>query len=486
MSERLQLLRKCVTAVVLATCCAVFPALSGCGDTATPPTPPSAGQVYSYFGSPFVAVSLAPSISTFDHSLNQIGVSSLVSSSPTTQVPSSVLSGTFAAAPTGFLGITENFATSGSGLIAAQNPPLTGAWAVEIPGAGALVNLLSVNTSGSGLPVRTAPAAMTMNTSCPNFAQAAPFIYVAVPTAAGTNEVADYGGVTVSTQGSSVTFNAQPYLVGPVSQSATVVTGGCSQTIFGPVTAYPLNAFGAPANQELIAFAQSGLLVSSYPSGGTPGAFGTDSGVIGVSAPTGPVDIGSVVGAHYNGFSYAPQNGASANYDITMLASAFGDDTASSQACSALQSSLVANNGQGAETIAALPSANSIYGGEFLTATSSGAENDPTGANGSENCDMVIDLGTQDSTTNGLFPQATIFVGSNFPPFAEGKPWVCFGTNVTCAVSFPAAAVVGTVQGRYVIFVVASSATNPAAQLPNNLGSPIAQPLGIYLFQKSH
>src|SRR5580704_12763511 len=117
MSERLQLLRKCVTAVVLATCCAVFPALSGCGDTATPPTPPSAGQVYSYFGSPFVAVSLAPSISTFDHSLNQIGVSSLVSSSPTTQVPSSVLSGTFAAAPTGFLGITENFATSGSGLI---------------------------------------------------------------------------------------------------------------------------------------------------------------------------------------------------------------------------------------------------------------------------------------------------------------------------------------------------------------------------------
>ena len=172
-------------------------------------------------------------------------------------------------------------------------------------------------------------------------------------------------------------------------------------------------------------------------------------------------------------------------YDITELASAFGDNTATSAACSTLQSSLVANNGQGASSVATLPSANSLYGGEFLTTSGTGTANDPTGTNGSEDCDVVIDLGVQDSANNGLFPNATVFIGSNYPPFSASEPWNCFGTTLVCAVSFPAAAVVGQVQGQYVIFVVASAASTPAAQLPNNLGSPIAQPVGIYLFQKS-
>jgi hypothetical protein len=287
-----------------------------------------------------------------------------------------------------------------------------------------------------------------------------------------------------------VTLNAQPYLIGPTTLTPSTVTGGCSNTTFGPLTAYPLNSFGTASNLELIALGKSGFLVSSFTSGNSGssqgGAFGGGTGVIGVAAPSTPVDVSAAIGVQYNGFIYAPQNSAPVSYDITVLASAFGDNTANSQACAPLQSSLAANNGQGANSVAALPSANSLYGGEFLTTTGTTAVNDPTGANGSENCDVIIDLGTQDPANNGLFPHATIFIGSNYPPFSASKPWNCFGTSLTCAVSFPAAAVVGQVQGQYVIFVVASAVSNPKANLPDNLGNLIAQPVGIYLFQKSH
>jgi hypothetical protein len=461
---------------------------TGCGVTSKPVTPASAGLVYSYFGSPFSVTGsdLPVSLSTFDHSAGTIGVSSFVASTAG-QVPSEILNGTFVSAPTGFLNITENFATGSSGVINAQNPPIPGAWAVEIPGAGALGNLLSVDTTGGGLAVSAAPVAVAETTACPTFQSAAQFFYVTVPNSSGAADIADYGGVNISTEGSAVTLKAQPYLIGPRTLTPSVVTGGCSVTFFGPLTAYPLNSFGTPSNVELIAIGQSGFLVSSFSSssGSSPGAFGGGTGVIGVAAPSSPVSVSAVTGNHYNGFIYAPQNSVAEPYDITVLASAFGDNTANSQACSSLQSSLVANQGQGAKTVATLPSANSIYGGEFLTITGGNAVNNPTGANGSENCDLAIDLGVQDPMNNGLFPNATVFIGANYPPFSATTPWNCFGTKQTCAVSFPAAAVVGQVQGQYVIFVTASAMSTPAAQLPNNLGNAIAQPLGIYLFQKS-
>jgi hypothetical protein len=99
---------------------------------------------------------------------------------------------------------------------------------------------------------------------------------------------------------------------------------------------------------------------------------------------------------------------------------------------------------------------------------------------------VAIDLGIEDSANHGLFPNATVFIGSSYPPFSAANPWNCFGTTQVCALSFPAAAVVGKVQGQYVIFVVTSAASSPAAQLPNSQGSPLAQPVGIYLFQKAH
>ena len=463
--------------------CFLMLGLSGCGQVANPVTTPAATLVDSYFGVPFLTPgsALSRNSSTFDHSANQIGVSGFITSGTATPVP--VLNGTFAPADTGFLSVTENFATTATGIVSAQNPPLTGAWAVEIPGAGALANFLSVTSTGAGVSVRAAPAAMAENAACPNFSSPGSFLYVTVPNSNLTRDSADYGAVNITTQGSAVTFNATPYVVGTLQQAASTVTGGCSMSTLGALTAYPLNSFATSSNLELISVGSAGLLVSNFNNqrSGSLGAFGGGTGVIGVAQPSAPVDVSAAVMAKYNGFFYAPLNNVPENYDITVLASAYGDNTATSPACSALQSSLVANSGQGSGGVPVLPSANTLYGGEFLTTTSNGGVNDPTVANGSEDCDVAIDLGTQDSATNGLFPNATIFIGSNFPPFSDGNPWMC---GSVCAVSFPAAAVVGKLQGQFVIFVVASAVSNPTAQLPNDFGGVIPQPIGIYLFQK--
>ena len=472
--------------------CLALIVLGGCGQTAPPVTTPANQQVSTYFSGPFVVTinPLSRSSATFDHSADQIEVSAFVSTSQSVLVPTQALNGSFNAANTGFLSVSENFLTTNSGY-GPQNPPLTGAWAVEIPGAGALANLLSVNTANVPATVSAAPAAMADNTGCPVFPQQASFLYVNVPIAStlSSTETSDYGMVGIATQGSAVTFSATPYLIGPLSGTASTVTGGCSVSTLGAITSYPLNSYGQPSNLELISIGKSGLLVSSFNTTGAVsalGAFGGGNGVIGVQEPSSPVDIGSVVNAKYNGFIYAPKNAVAETYDITVLASAFGNHAGDSPACSALQASILANHGQGAGTVAAIPFTDTIYGGEFLTVDSSGnSANDPSGQLGSENCDVAITLGIEDPTNPGMFPNATIFIGSNYPPFSTSNPWYCFGTTSVCAVSFPAAAIVGQVQGQYVIFVTASANSNPPAQLPNNSAGLSPQPVGIYLFQKS-
>jgi hypothetical protein len=469
-------------ALGVSLCLALF-GLAGCGQTAKVVTSPAVRQVDSYFGSPFFVSGSAVvrSTSAFDHANDQVTVSALLSTQ-TAQVPTVIMAGTFSPAASGFMSITENFATAGSGTLVAENPPVTGAWAVEIPGAGALANLLSLQSSGA---TTAAPAAMAENAECPNFSSAIPFLYVTAPKTTLAGDTADYGQVKLSTEGSYVTFSATPFLIGPVAGTASTVTGGCSDTNFGALAAYPVNSFGSASNLDLIGIGASGLLVSNFSTGGSgAGAFGGGSGVIGVAEPSTPVDVSATAGAKYNGFIYDPLNRVQQNYDITTLASSFGDDTATSTACSALQSALQANHGAGIKSVPVLPSPNAIYGGEFLTGSAASAVNDPTGASGSENCDTAIDLGTQDSTIHGLFPNATVYIGSNFPPFSANSPWICPETGSVCAVSFPAAAVVGQVQGQYVIFLVSSAVSTPAAQLPDASGIRQVQPVGIYLFQR--
>lgn len=265
---------------ILLVCAVVFS--GSCGQTAKPVISPSTSEVDSYFGGPFnvSGSDLSRSVTKFDHAANQVGVAGFVNTQ-TALVPTQVISGEFTPASTGFLSITENFAPSETGVISPQNPPLTGAWAVEIAGAGALANFLNVNNSGSMASVRAAPAAMAENAVCPNFPMPAGFLYVTVPNANTTTaDTADYGGTTVTSQGSAITFRTQPYLIGAPAPTGFNVTGGCSITNLGSLTAYPLNSFGSSSNIELISFASSGLLISSFNagSGNLPGAFGGGRG----------------------------------------------------------------------------------------------------------------------------------------------------------------------------------------------------------------
>src|ERR1700676_1060892 len=153
--------------------------IQGCSETAKPVTSPTGGMVHSYFGGPFSA----SGSSTFDRAAKHVSLSSFINTHPpnTAFVPTEILNGTFVTADTGFLNITENFPEADSGVLTPQNPPLAGAWAVEIPGAGALADFLRVSGSSSSRVLHSVPIAMAENTACQDFPKPVPFLYVTVP-----------------------------------------------------------------------------------------------------------------------------------------------------------------------------------------------------------------------------------------------------------------------------------------------------------------
>jgi len=488
--------------------------LGGCGQTAKTITAPSVNQVHTYFGA---AVTSTSGVVTIDRTGNQITQSQ--PGGPTGVAPTANISGTFAASPTSFITITEIFApdqvdhpgvSGGSALPC----PLHGSWGLEIPGDGALVNLLSIGTSTSPVfctspppivpPAQAGPFLLAESSSCPSFAAPTTFLYITLPTTSANPESADYGTVSISNQGNAVTFHAQPFMIGqPTPLPASTVTGGCSISPFGvPVTAYPLNsnANSGVNGTELFAISPGGLLVDSAPlgnpNGGALGQNNNSSGAIGVAMPASSVDVSAVVGAKYSGFLYAPQLDAGGTfrlttdgdgnpliYDAAVLASAYGDNAGNSPACMVLQNSVAANlvsAGNGG-TIAAPPSSSTtLFGGEFKNS-------DPSGASGmTERCDVAIDLGQQDSQSNGLFPNATIFIGENYPPATDTSviSMPCMGSSgLPCAFAFPAAAIVGKVNGQFVVFV---TTPNLAPTLPSDaIGDTVQTPVSIYLFQKT-
>jgi hypothetical protein len=472
--ERGMCLRRSGLAPLVLLAVAGLGGATGCGETARFTPPPTQGQVHSYYGS-LKQANIDDSANKFNELFLAVG-----------QALTGIIAGDVTKAPTGFLSISETFAPSSSneGFGVPQNPPLLGAWAVEIPGQMALVNELKPN----GPAEVASPVFFVGNQACPNFAKAVRYLYVPVPSTATTGIPPATGVVDITTQGSAVFFNVQR-----TGQMASTVQGGCGDTILGPLTAYPFNGVN-PLNTttDLVGISPSGVILSN-PQGGIPDLLtGNQSqtaiaGAIGVIASSSPLDTNAVISAHYSGAFFAPQNtakdpqtGNPPPYDITFLASAYGDNLPTATACSALVSSVTANLKSNGGTIPTAPSANSIYGGEFLTSTSSGLSNDPNlAASSSENCDVILDLGQQDSSNNGFFPNATMFVGSSYPPFSTANPWLCFGTTKPCAASFPAAAVVGKIQGQYVIFANAN-----AGQLPDQFGNAVTQPVGMYLFQK--
>jgi hypothetical protein len=100
------------------------------------------------------------------------------------------------------------------------------------------------------------------------------------------------------------------------------------------------------------------------------------------------------------------------------------------------------------------------------------------------NSDTIITLGKQSGTYNGLYPNATVtMLDSNqncTTEIAGGITGLTVGVNadgyITC--TYPAVAVVGNPEGKYVIFLDAFNWT------ANSVSTKIGAPMQIYLFQQ--
>jgi hypothetical protein len=342
------------------------------------------------------------------------------------------------------------------------DPDNPSGWAVELPDQdGGLLQL-------AGQPFVPLVPAVT----CPSMSSAETFLFVTLPDTlitTGTGAVdwnptveTAYGSVDISASGSTVTFASikQNTLSGatPANASSSSVTGACSSTVYGNTVAIPADATVTGKNgvdtytaQAMVGIGPSGLLVedNGSASGKHENVLGAGTGAIGLPKPSSAVDTSALVGAQYLGFFY----GSGSSNDGT------SSDTATSW------SSSVASFGFSSlpSTCAAVTPQTStmLYGGDF-TGNNPAASTVQSGG-GFGNCDFAIDLGAQDTSTNGLYPAATVYVGSGFATNTTGKSY-----------SFPAVAIAGQLNGKFAIFLIGE----------DTAGSP-NQAWGIYLLQSN-
>ena len=85
-----------------------------------------------------------------------------------------------------------------------------------------------------------------------------------------------------------------------------------------------------------------------------------------------------------------------------------------------------------------------IYGGDFTK------DNPSASSNGFGNCDLAIDLGSQDPSNNGRFPKATVWIGASYAANTTGKTY-----------SFQAVAIAGQLNGKYAIFLLGVDSVEP-------------------------
>lgn len=366
------------------------------------------------------------------------------------------------------LGITANYVYDNgkSGFVPiAYSSPQSGSFAVElVDQAGGLVQMV-------GQPAVPFVAA----NHCPSFSSAQTYQFITIPASLNTGAVTQfsfnpaaetaYGSVDIVTSGSTVTFrNIQQYTLGsaaPAQPSAASVTGACGPTDFGYTTVVPgqlvITDPGVNPSttvQASVGIGPSGLLVEynganiNTPAGIMPNTspklyydnvLGAGTGAVGLPKPSNALSTSAVVGAQYLGFIYGagtfnklanPPNGWSS------YAASFGFSNLPSS-CAALTPS----------------TATLIYGGDF-------PNNTPAS---SSNCDFAIDLGAQDSSNNGLYPNVTVWVGADYAANTTGTTH-----------SFPAVAIAGQLNSKYAIFV-----------LGVDYSSIQPQPWAIYLLQSN-
>ncbi len=251
----------------------------------------------------------------------------------------------------------------------------------------------------------------------------------------------------ISSNSSTVTFNnihqhTLPSVGGtgaPAQQPSSSVTSTCGATVFGNTITVgqitvtnpqPGGGLSTPP-QASVGIGPTGLLVEhngagdasvTFP-GTSPGLFydntlGAGTGAVGLPKPSSPLDTGTLIGAQYLGFVFgAGMYGGNSTVAPTGWSShltSFGFSSAP-PSCAAVTAS----------------TSTLIYGGDFTN-------DDPsTSSNGFGNCDLAIDLGTQDSANNGLFPKATVWLGANYAGNKTGQTY-----------SFSAVAIAGQLSAR--------------------------------------
>jgi hypothetical protein len=345
--------------------------------------------------------------------------------------------------------------------------------AVELSGQAALVELNippETTNQGSVIPGVNYFTPAVPTESCPNLANAESFQFVTIPKtlapASSLNITANawnpkletaYGTVKIATNGNSVNFSSVSQFTlsaqgsgAPIVPAAVTATASCSPTYFGQVISIPgnstVNSDGSITPTATIGIGPSGFLVEDAGMGNDPATslpyaniLGAGYGAIGLPQPSSDL-TSSLTSAQYQGFVYAP--GASG---FNVIGS-FGGSSSAQASCTTLLGQLAAAHLQ--------PSSNSVYGGEF-------AGNAPS-SHATGNCDIAIDLGTQQGG-NGLYSQATVYVGTAFPENGLGGTY-----------SFPAVAIGGQLQGKNVIFLIGA----------DRAGSP-SRSWGIYLLQSN-
>jgi hypothetical protein len=350
-----------------------------------------------------------------------------------------------------------------TGIITATNypqPGLLGSFAVELAGqAGGLIQM----AGNSGRPLVAA-------TQCPS-STVQTYQFITIPEYAGFWLPATdpaYGSVDIASSGSTVNFkNILQYTLGSklVPPVASTVTGACGPTTLGDITGVPSQFVitdpgvgAAVPPQAAIGIGSTGLLVEDNGGGEAANGqfiginvFGAGNGAVGLPKPSGALDTATVIGQQYLGFVYGAgeatifgQGDSSITVPSSSHLASFGFPAATQQSkCSAFA----------AQTGTLVKG---IYGGDFQQ--TKGLDDPSTSPDGFGNCDFAIDLGVQDPSNNGLYPNATAWVGG------VGVGGAGYAGNIAgTTYSFPAVAIVGQLNGKYAIFLIGTDSTQPWA-----------------------
>jgi hypothetical protein len=434
--------------------------VAGCIGNTTATAPPSPSQLYfAPTGGDVYASTYA-----IDHTANSF-VRDVYGFDGSAAAGATVTdSGVISILPNGIVSLGTTYNENSSGVTTVYNPPQTGSWAVELPGEAALIGMKAYSTFTPAVPTEF----------CPSLSTAENFQFVTIPNRLSNNSsiVANnwnpqletaYGSVQIGTTGTTVQFSSLTQYTLPLNGAAAgppqnpgpaTATAACSPSFYGQIVGYPsavsvINPGGSQSvpPSATIGIGPSGFLVEDAGSSQIKGQtyeniLGAGYGAIGLPVPPSALSTSSLASAQYQGFLYGSGG------PVSLTQSGPGFSLIGSFGYKDLQSSC--------PTLPAPSTPTIIYGGEF-------ANNDPS-SRAFGNCDLAVDLGTQDATTNGLFPAATVYVTSGFPANGIGR-----------AYSFSAVAIAGQMrQGKLAIFLIGADTT----------GSP-SQAWGIYLLQSN-